>query len=240
MSMAVDTTVLFLDLDRTLYPPHAGLQEAGDALLTTYVARTLGLTEEEAHALRRRLWAQYGTSARGLEVEYNLPQAQTYANCIELLDPRHFVQPRPEVATMLAALPYPAWVCTNSTALYAGRVLRALGLEECFAGVITVETMNWRAKPAAEAFRAALEYAGACPEQVVFVDDAILNVRGAHEYGLTAVLCHPQPHDPWHLHIRDIMELPDLLEAEGHSLLSARPFTPARPLAQSPGAGATD
>ncbi len=215
MSVALDTTVLFLDLDRTLYPPHAGLQEAGDVLLTAYVARTLGLTEDAAHALRRRLWAEHGTSARGLEVEYGLPQAQTYANCIELLNPHDFVQPRPEVAAMLASLPYPAWVCTNSTALYAGRVLRALGLEDCFAGIITVETMSWRAKPAPEAFRAALAHAGARPEEVVFVDDAILNVRGAHECGLTAVLCHPQPQEPWHLHIRDILELPDLLDGSG-------------------------
>jgi putative hydrolase of the HAD superfamily len=215
MAIALDTTVLLLDLDRTLYPPHAGLQEAGDALLTAYVARMLGMTEEEAHALRRRLWAQYGTSARGLEVEHGLPQAQTYANCIELLTPADYVWPRPEVAEMLAGLPGPAWVCTNSTALYAGRVLRALGLEGCFAGVITIETMNWRAKPAPEAWQAALAHAGAEPQQVIFVDDALLNVQGARDYGLTAVLCHPQPREPWEPWIRDILELPEVLGRNG-------------------------
>ncbi len=211
MTTALDTQVLLIDLDRTLYPYSAGLQEAGDVLLTAYVARMLGIAEEDAHVLRRRLWAQYGTSVRGLEVEYGLPQAEAYANCIELLTPSEYVWPRPEVGEMLAGLPYPAWVCTNSTALYAGRVLRALGLEECFAGRITIETMNWRAKPAPEAWQAALARVGAQPEQAVFVDDALLNVKGAHKYGLHAVLCHPQPREPWHPHIRDIMELPGVL-----------------------------
>ncbi len=203
--------VLLIDLDRTLYPPSAGLQEAGDRLLTAWVARTLGLTEEEAHALRRRLWAQYGTSARGLEAEYGIPQARVYANCIELLHPPDYLWPRPEVAAMLGRLGHPAWVCTNATALYAGRVLRALGLEECFRGVISVETMNWWAKPATEAYRAALAHTGAKAEQVVFVDDAIDNVRGAHEFGLRAVLCHPQPREPWTPCIPDIMALPEVL-----------------------------
>ena len=214
MPTALDTQVLLLDLDRTLYPPHAGLQEAGDVLLTAYVARRLGRSEEEAHVLRRRLWAQYGTSARGLEVEHGIPQAEVYAHCIELLEPGEYVWPRPEVGEMLAGLPHPAYVCTNSTALYAGRVLRALGLEGCFAGVITIETMNWWAKPAPEAWEAALAYAGAEAGQAVFVDDAILNVKGAHQYGLRAVLCHPQPREPWEPWIRDIVELPGLLEGE--------------------------
>ena len=183
-------------------------------LLTAYVARRLGMSEEEAHALRRRLWAQYGTSARGLEVEHGIAQAEVYAHCIELLEPGEYVWPRPEVGEMLAGLPHPAYVCTNSTALYAGRVLRALGLEGCFAGVITIETMNWWAKPAPEAWEAALAYAGAEAGQAVFVDDAILNVKGAHQYGLRAVLCHPQPREPWEPWIRDIVELPGLLERD--------------------------
>jgi putative hydrolase of the HAD superfamily len=210
MPTALDTKVLLVDLDRTLYPPHAGLQEAGDVLLTAYVAQLLGLTEEEAHALRRRLWAEYGTSARGLEVEHGIPQPEVYAHCIELLTPSDYVWPRPEVGEMLANLP-PAWVCTNSTALYAGRVLRALGLEGAFAGVISIETMNWRAKPAPEAYRAALAHAGAQPEHTVFVDDALPNVRGAHAYGLAAVLCHPHPREPWAPWIPDILELPGVL-----------------------------
>jgi putative hydrolase of the HAD superfamily len=203
--------ILLLDLDRTLYPPHTGLQEAGDVLLTAYVARTLGLTEEEAHALRRRLWAEYGTSARGLEVEHGIPQAEVYAHCIELLTPSDYVWPRPEVAEMLAQLPHPAWVCTNSTALYTERVLRALGLEGSFAGIISIETMNWRAKPAPEAYRAALAHAGAEPRQAILVDDALRNVQGAQDYGLTAVLCHPHPREPWEPWIRDILELPSVL-----------------------------
>ncbi|HEY3397240.1 MAG TPA: HAD-IA family hydrolase [Armatimonadota bacterium] len=209
---------LLIDLDRTLYPPRAGLQEAGDHLLTAFVARTVGLTLEEAHKLRRGLWAQYGTSARGLEVEYGIPQSVVYAHCIELLEPADYVWPRPQVGEMLASLGCPAWICTNSTELYARRVLAALGLTESFAGLITIETMGWQAKPAPEAYAAALAHAGVAAAQAVFVDDAINNVQGAAAVGIQAVLCHPRPREPWTPHLRDILELPACLQA-----LSAAP-----------------
>jgi len=203
--------VLLIDLDRTLYPPRAGLQEAGDRLLTAWMAQRLELSVPEVEALRRRLWSEYGTSARGLELEYGIPQAEVYANCIELLRPADYVWPRPEVREMLAGLPYPAFVCTNATELYSGRVLEALGLADCFRGVIAIQQMRWVAKPHPEAYRAALALVGVPAARTVFVDDSFSNVQGAQQVGLHAVLCHPQPRRPWPQHITDITALPGLL-----------------------------
>jgi putative hydrolase of the HAD superfamily len=202
---------LFLDLDRTLYPFGAGLQEAGDVLLNNWMADTLELALPEVDLLRRRLWDQYGTSARGLEHEYGIAQAEVYRNSIERLEPSEYLSPRPEVRTMLAELGLTAWVCTNATLVYARRVLAALELEDCFAGLLTIEAMQWHAKPHRRAYALALENAGTSRANAVFVDDAILNVRGAEAAGLHAVYCHPQPREPWSPHIPDITELPTAL-----------------------------
>lgn len=214
-SAKVSDLVLLIDLDRTLYPPEAGLQEAGDVLLTQWVAEKLGIPVEEANALRRRLWDQYGTSARGLEVEYGIPQAEVYANSIERLAPADFVRPRPEVRRMLQALGAPSYVCSNTTARYCEGVLTALGLAECFAGIISIEKMNWVAKPHATAYQTALEFAGVQPQEVIFVDDALCNVVGARQVGWLAILCHPQPRQPWSPHIPDLLALPQALARLG-------------------------
>ena len=203
--------VLLLDLDRTLYRPESGLQEAGDVLLTEWMAATLGLGLEETHALRRRLWAEYGTSAYGLEVEYGLPQSEIYANCIELLDPAEYLQPRPEVRALLTALDRPAWVFSNTTRPYCTRVLEALDLGDCFRGLVTIEAMGWRPKPQPEAYRAALAACGAPGEAVVLVDDSVPNLEGGQRAGLRGILCHPQERGRWSPRISDLTELPSAL-----------------------------
>jgi putative hydrolase of the HAD superfamily len=203
--------VVLVDLDRTLYPPETSLQEAGDRLLNEWMAHRLDLSLPQVDDLRRRLWAEYGTSARGLQVEYGISQAEVYSNTIERLDPADYVWPRPQVRQMLSSLHIPVYVCTNSTQLYCERVLAALGLEESFTGIITIETMRWQAKPHEEAYWAALRVAGVEAEEAIFVDDAVRNLEGARLVGLRAVLCHPHPRGRWSPHIPDIVELPDVL-----------------------------
>lgn len=210
----VPPRAVLVDLDRTLYPPRAGLQDAGDRLINRWMAERLGLFLPEVDELRRRLWQQYGTSARGLAIEYGIPQAEVYGSTIERLRPRDYLWPRPQVRAMLLALPVPVYVCTNSTAPYCARVIEALGLEGCFQGVITIETMDWQAKPHEEAYRTALEVAGVEAAEAVFVDDAERNLEGARAVGLRAVYCHPQPRMSWEPHIADIVELPRVLRLE--------------------------
>jgi putative hydrolase of the HAD superfamily len=207
--------VVLVDLDRTLYPPETGLQEAGDRLLNEWMAARLGLSLPEVDALRRRLWTQYGTSAHGLQVEYGIPQAETYGNSIERLRPRDYVWPRPQVRQMLLTLGLPVYVCTNSTRLYCGRVLEALELADCCQGIISIETMEWQAKPHEQAYRAALAVAGAEPEGAVFVDDNVGNLEGARRLGLRTVFCHPDPRGRWTPQIADIVDLPRVLEELG-------------------------
>lgn len=213
------TTILF-DLDHTLYEPATGLLAAGDRRITDYLARQLGLPHAEADELRRRLWRQYGTTARGAEIEFGLAQAELYAESLGELDPGQYLRPDGPLARMLAALPADRYVVTNSSALYAQRVLAALGLSTCFREVFGIEALRFSPKPETRAYEVVLEAIGRDPREVAMVEDFPWNLVPAKKLGMLTILLGPEPAeaDVW---LRQLADLPQALAAAGVTL--ARP-----------------
>lgn len=184
---------ILFDLDKTLYPCDAGLQEAGDVRITEYMAATLGMPVYMAEMLRLQLWADHGTTARGLEVEYGLAQAEIYRQTIETLDPCDFMAPDPRLAAFLRALPYRKLIFTNSTLCYAERVLAALGIAAEIEGILHIEWMDWLSKPHPQGYERALAELCLEPEEVMFVDDRPENLAPADEMGMVTVLVGDLP-----------------------------------------------
>jgi len=179
---------ILFDLDNTLYDAGEGLQWLGDVRIRQWIEARLGLSEEEADALRVRTWRQYGTTARGLEAEYGLAQAPFYEETIGQIDPREHIRPDPELAAMLEQLTADCYVFTNAPAVYAERVLDALGVRERFRGIFDIEHSGWHCKPEPEAYRRVLERLGLAPWEVGFVEDNPRNLPPAVELGMYTVL----------------------------------------------------
>ncbi len=203
--------VILFDLDNTLYPPAAGLIEAGDRLIAQFIARRLDMPLEQADRLRVRLWREYGATARGLQVEYGIPQREYFAGSIELLPIEQYLQPDPQLAELLRALRQRRFVFTNSTEAYARRVLQALGVEECFEGVYHIEFTGGSPKPEPQSYRAVLRDLGLPAQRVALVDDTEANLEPAADLGMLTIKLHDPPHSPRHLHLADLNGLPDLL-----------------------------
>jgi putative hydrolase of the HAD superfamily len=179
---------ILFDLDNTLYDAGEGLQGLGDVRIRQWIEARLGLPEEEADALRVRTWRQYGTTARGLETEYGLPQAPFYQETIGRIDPQEHISKNPALATMLAELNADCYVFTNAPAVYASRVLEALGVRERFRGIFDIEHSGWHCKPEPEAYEAALAQLALPPAQVGFVEDNPRNLPPAVRLGMYTVL----------------------------------------------------
>ena len=220
------TAVLF-DLDQTLYHPSSGLLQAGDQRLTAYLARRQGLSWEAADALRRRLWRQYGTTARGAEIELGICQRELYEYQQLGLDPAAYLQPEPAVSAMLATLPAELYVATNSLGLYAERVLEALGLREHFRQVLDIAVMNWRPKPDPAAYEAMVQAVGLPPQRLALVDDFAWNLPPAGALGMYTIYLGEDEEVIADLILGDLLELPAALAAGGVSWVE-RPTTPAR------------
>ncbi len=210
---------LFFDLDGTLYHPEQGLWQAVGRRIEAFLQQYLGLSPQEARQQRLRFAERYGTTLRGLQEEHGLDPWE-YLTYVGQVPVEEYIHPDPHLRTLLASLPYPKWVFTNADAPYARRVLRSLGVEDLFQGIIDIQAMGWVPKPQKEAFRRAWAAAGVRhPARTLLVDDLVRNVRGALEAGMAAVLVHPQPPAeplPW---IPSLEHLPAWLN--GHAPVAA-------------------
>lgn len=215
--VAMTWEALFFDLDGTLYPLSCGLWQAVGARIEAFLQAYLGLSPEAARALRQRFGCTYGTTLRGLQVEYGMPP-DPYLDYVNQVPVEAYLRPDPELRRVLESLPYPKWVFTNADRPYTERVLRALGLEGVFTGLITIEALDWVPKPAPQAFERAWALAGVQePARTWLLDDMPRNVRGALAMGMQAALVAPEPQDglPW---LPDLRQLPTWLkQAEAKS-----------------------
>lgn len=207
----VDVDVLLLDLDNTLYDPACGLLSAGDRLITQFIARRLGLPEDEADHLRLRTWREYGATARGLEVEFGIPQREFFAASIERCPVEEYVQPWPELDAMLTRLPQRILVFTNATEAYARRVLARLGVSERIERIFDIEFAGGRPKPERAGYERILRELGVPAERVALIDDTEANLEPAAELGMITVKVGGDSPAAPHLHLRELLELPRLL-----------------------------
>ena len=61
---------ILFDLDDTLYPRQAGIMEQIRILMLEFIQARFDLSLDEANALRRRYFQEYGTTMRGLQVNH--------------------------------------------------------------------------------------------------------------------------------------------------------------------------
>ncbi len=181
-------TTLFFDLDDTLYPSSTGLWQVIRERMSIYMAERLGIAQDEIPHLRRHYFENYGTTLRGLQIHHHV-NAEDYLAFVHDVPLANFMQPRPELRTLLLSLPQPRWIFTNADENHAHRVLTILGITDCFTGIIDVRSVGFACKPEELAFRRALALASENnPQQCILFDDSLRNLAGAQRLGFTTVL----------------------------------------------------
>jgi putative hydrolase of the HAD superfamily len=181
-------SVLFFDLDDTLYPNNNGLWEAIRVRMTEYLRDPLGFPPAKIQEIRQTYYETYGTTLRGLQTHHTVDE-EDYLAYVHDLPLEEYLSPDPELRKMLTSLPQKKWIFTNADADHANRVLGILGIEDCFAGIIDVRALGFLCKPDLHAYQRALELAGEPhPEYCVLIDDSIRNLIPAHQAGFTTVL----------------------------------------------------
>jgi len=208
---------ILFDLDNTLYDARAGLQEAGDRRITDWIMRTLAMPREQADAFRVRTWREYGTTAKGLEVEYGIDGRGLYEYAISSLEPAEYLRPWPELAHMLARLGTERHVFTNATAAYSRKVLDALGVSAFFDRIFDIEHNGWVCKPHRPIYDDIVAELGLPAHQIAFVEDNPSNLAPARDVGmLTVLLTQDGSGDAeWDVSIAGILDLPEALGAAG-------------------------
>ena len=199
----------FIDLDDTVYPASAGVWPIASQRMVTYMHEVLGIPLAEAPALRERLFRTYGTTLRGLQLEYGI-DSEDYLAYVHDLDLRNLLQPDPELKEALARFKQPKWIFTNATREHAQNVLSVIQVVECFSGIIDIRDVQPYCKPDPAAYQIALQLAGSlAPEEVLMVDDRKENLDVAASLGLHTVLIADQPKNGYQT-IHRLADLPNL------------------------------
>ncbi len=185
----VDTWVF--DLDNTLYPPQMRLFDQIETRMTRYVMQALDVSQAEADSLRRRYWAEYGTTLAGLMRVHDLDPGP-YLDWVHEIDFTP-LQADDALRAAIAALPGRKIIYTNGTASYAERVCVARGLGNLFDAIYGVEHAGYRPKPEAEAFSRIFARDGCDPRSAAMFEDDPRNLAAPHDMGLRTVLVAPEP-----------------------------------------------
>ncbi|MEW6401271.1 MAG: pyrimidine 5'-nucleotidase [Chloroflexota bacterium] len=206
-------TTVFFDLDDTLYPSNAGLWQAIKARMNQYMLERMGFAEADIPRLREKYFLEYGTTLRGLQANHqiNVDDFLAYVHDLPL---GNYLTPDPVQRSVIASLPTRRLIFTNADAAHAGRVLRALQLDDLFPTIVDVNSMAPYCKPMPESFELAMKAAGETdPSRCIMVDDLTRTTRAARAVGMSSILYGRElANGDANTHFFDWSELPQILE----------------------------
>ncbi|MEM9814476.1 MAG: pyrimidine 5'-nucleotidase, partial [Pseudomonadota bacterium] len=177
------------DLDNTLYPRDARLFDQIEVRMRDFIMRTLEVTAEEASALRDGYWEAHGTTVAGLMKDHGIDPDPFLAEVHQIDLAR--LDPAPDLAGRIAALPGRRIVYTNGSRRHAERVLDARGLTRAFDDVFGVEDADYHPKPHQQAFETVFTRAALKASAAAMFEDDSRNLAVPHAMGLTTVLVGP-------------------------------------------------
>jgi len=196
---------LLFDLDNTLYPYNTGLTDHLRTRIMQFLVEMMDISLEEASALRQRLFTQYGTTLRGLQIEHKV-EMKRYLDFIHDLPLAECLSPDPELDHMLRSLPHRKVIFTNADRDHAQRVTEILGIQRHFDQIVDIYDIFPYCKPEIEAFHKALALIDEDPKACLMADDMVENLVSAQSLGIKTVSVGKHQHDG-SPHIPDIKAL---------------------------------
>ncbi|XP_072985402.1 uncharacterized protein C24B11.05-like [Typha latifolia] len=133
---------LLFDLDDTLYPLSSGIATECRKNIGDYMLEKLGIDESKIPELCTLLYKNYGTTMAGLRAIGYEFDYDDYHSFVHGRLPYGNLKPDPVLRHILLSLPIRKVVFTNGDKVHAAKVLKRLGLEGCFEGIICFETLN--------------------------------------------------------------------------------------------------
>jgi putative hydrolase of the HAD superfamily len=178
---AVETWVF--DLDNTLYPASSGLFPQVQGRMNEYIAVRLGVTMDEAKALRARLFREHGTTMHGLMAVYRVDphEFMAFVHDVDLA----CVPANPALAAALAGLSGRKLIYTNGSVPHAENLLKHLGISHHFDDIFDIVAAEFAPKPAMAALRLFVDRYGVRPQGALMVEDMAKNLAPAAELGMT-------------------------------------------------------
>lgn len=183
--------VWLFDLDDTLHDASTASLPQLHVSFGEYIQTHLGLDPAASDDLRRRYWLRYGATLLGLVRHHGVRAAHFLHHTHLLPGLERRVRGHGGDLAALRRLVGRKYILTNAPAAYTWRVLRALGIERWFDGVISIEDMHMfgdlRPKPDARMLRHVAARLGVAPSRCALVEDTLVHQKSARRVGMKTV-----------------------------------------------------
>jgi putative hydrolase of the HAD superfamily len=202
------TRVWIFDLDNTLYPAECNLFAQVDQRMGEFIAQYLGVPFPYARHLQKSYYRQFGTTLAGLMKVHKM-EPEPFLDYVHDID-LSVVDPHPELAEAIAALPGRKLIFTNGSRRHAERVAEKLGVLAVFEDICSIETCAYVPKPEADAFDRMIRLHDVAAQTAAMFEDMPHNLEAPHVLGMTTVLVHSSYMDhPSQMAVRTWQQPPD-------------------------------
>lgn len=179
--------VWLFDLDNTLHDASHAIFSHIDTSMSRAVMNMLGVTLEQASAIRQHYWQKYGATMIGMQRHHGI-DALAFLRHSHDFDIAANVKKEARLAYLLQQTPGIKYIVTNAPYHYARIVLHTLGITHCFAGICAIDQMCWQGnyypKPALRLMRQLLTELGCSAGKVTLVEDTLKNLKAAKRLGM--------------------------------------------------------
>lgn len=158
--------IFFFDIDNCLYPRNKKVHDIMQDLIHRFFINHLSLSAEEALMLHQKYYKDYGLAIQGLYRHHKILPLEFNREVDDALPLDDILKPDPELRRLLHKFDknkVKLWLFTNAHVTHGKRVIRLLGVEDCFEGITfcNYEAKELLCKPRPEMFEKAEREAGA-------------------------------------------------------------------------------
>jgi pyrimidine and pyridine-specific 5'-nucleotidase len=181
--------VFFFDIDNCLYPKSYKIHDHMARLIDDYFQTHLALSADDAFELHQRYYKDYGLAIEGLVRHHKVDPLEYNEKVDDALPLDDIIKPNPRLRQLLADIDreqVTLWLFTNAYVTHGRRVVKLLGIEDCFDGMTYCDyaAEELVCKPRRESYSKAMRESGASNvDECYFVDDSALNAEAAKLYG---------------------------------------------------------
>ena len=174
---------LLFDLDNTLYSCRYGLEDNVSLRIREFASALLGITQEDVREIRKANMRQYGTCLEWLMAEKGFTDTEAYLAAVHPPGEADSLPRDDKLRSLLASIPVPKAILTNSPREHADLILDKLGITDLFTDIFDIRQCGFKGKPQKEVFYYVLNSLGFSAGEVLFIDDNPHNVEVFISFG---------------------------------------------------------
>jgi pyrimidine and pyridine-specific 5'-nucleotidase len=158
--------VFFFDIDNCLYPRNRKVHDIMQELIDRFFIKHLSLSAADALMLHQKYYKEYGLAIEGLYRHHKILPLEFNREVDDALPLDDILKPDLELRYLLQKFDrrkVKMWLFTNAHITHGQRVVKLLGVEDCFEGITYCDyaAKELLCKPQREMFEKAEREAGA-------------------------------------------------------------------------------